>query len=214
MTESTLTAAGIVLCGGRSRRMGQAKAMLPFGSESMLVRVVRLLGEAVGPVVVVAAPEQKLPPLRATVSVVHDRQPDRGPLEGLAGGLRTLGDRAESAFVTGCDVPLLLPEFVRRVIGLSEGYDVGVPHVDGFDEPLAAVYNCSVLSEVELLLATGRLRPAYLFDRVRTRRITADELTDVDPQLASLANITSPAAYRAALEQAGESSEWFSNYEP
>ena len=55
--------AGVVLCGGRSSRMGRPKAWLPFGRELMLPRVVRLLGEAVGPVAVVAAPGQDLPPL-------------------------------------------------------------------------------------------------------------------------------------------------------
>ena len=54
----------IVLCGGMSRRMGRPKAWLPFGpDEVMLQRVVRLVREVVGPVVVVAAPEQELPML-------------------------------------------------------------------------------------------------------------------------------------------------------
>jgi molybdopterin-guanine dinucleotide biosynthesis protein A len=52
-----MTAAGIVLCGGRSTRMGSAKALLPFGAETMLQRVVRLLGTVVSPVVVVSQPQ-------------------------------------------------------------------------------------------------------------------------------------------------------------
>ena len=58
-----LTAGGIVLCGGKSTRMGVAKAVLPFGPETMLQRVVRLLGTVVAPIVVVAARDQELPPL-------------------------------------------------------------------------------------------------------------------------------------------------------
>ena len=46
---------GIVLCGGQSRRMGRPKAWLPFAGETMLARVVRLLSEAVSPIVVVAS---------------------------------------------------------------------------------------------------------------------------------------------------------------
>ena len=194
---------GIILCGGKSRRMGRPKLALPFGGETMLTRVVRLLGEAVDQLVVVAGVGQELPQLPCEVLVTHDRQADRGPLEGLAAGLSATA--AEAAFVTGCDVPLLLPGFVRRMIELSAGYDVAVPHVDAsgsgkgaFDEPLAAVYRRSVLPQVEALLAAGRLRPAELFDRVRTRRVAAEELTDVDPQLQSLANVNSPADYRAA----------------
>ena len=58
-----MTAGGIVLCGGRSTRMGVPKATLPFGPETMLQRVVRLLGAVVSPIVVVAAREQSLPEL-------------------------------------------------------------------------------------------------------------------------------------------------------
>jgi molybdopterin-guanine dinucleotide biosynthesis protein A len=100
-------------------------------------------------------------------------------------------------------VPLLKPVFVRRMIELSAGYEIAVPHVGGFDQPLAAVYQISVLPHVEALLGADRLRPAYLFALVRTRRVTADELTDVDPELQSLANVNSPEEYRAILERAG-----------
>ena len=179
--------------------------MLPFGRETMLARVVRLLGEAVDSVVVVAAAGQALPELPPNVEVLRDRHKDCGPLEGVAVGLRAIAPEAEAAFATGCDVPLLLPEFVRRMIELSAGYDVAVPRVDGFDEPLAAVYRTCVLPRVEALLDRGRLRPAFLFDEVRTRRVTADELADVDPKLQSLANVNTPADYRAALVEIGGS---------
>ena len=74
---------GIVLCGGRSTRMGSSKALLPFGSETMLQRVVRLLGTVVSPLVVVAATEQALPGLPASVTITRDEREGRGPLEGL-----------------------------------------------------------------------------------------------------------------------------------
>src|SRR5438477_6955029 len=86
---------GIVLCGGQSKRMGQPKAWLPFGPERMLPRVVRLLSEVVAPVVVVAAPDQEVPPLPPDVAVVRDAQPQRGPLQGLCAGLEALQGRCE-----------------------------------------------------------------------------------------------------------------------
>jgi molybdopterin-guanine dinucleotide biosynthesis protein A len=141
--------------------------------------------------------------LPRSIILVHDRLPDRGPLEGLAVGLRALGDRAPAAFVSACDVPLLVPALVSRMIELSAGHDIALPHVGGFDEPLAAVYRSSVLPQVEALLAAGRLRPAFLFDRVRIRRVAAEELTDVDPKLQSLANVNSPEDYQAMLKRAG-----------
>ena len=46
---------GIVLCGGKSTRMGRPKLSLPFGDETMLSRVVRIVSQVVSPVVVVAS---------------------------------------------------------------------------------------------------------------------------------------------------------------
>ncbi len=82
--------AGIVLCGGKSSRMGTSKALLPFGPETMLQRVVRLLGEIVSPIVVVAALDQELPELPGSVIVTRDENEGRGPLEGLRAGLKAL----------------------------------------------------------------------------------------------------------------------------
>ena len=85
-----MTAGGIVLCGGKSTRMGVSKATLPFGPETMLQRVVRLLGTVVSPVVVVAAREQSLPELPDDITVARDEREQRGPLEGLRAGLTAL----------------------------------------------------------------------------------------------------------------------------
>src|SRR5438309_1987872 len=68
---------GIVLCGGQSSRMGRPKAWLPIAGELMLPRVVRLLSQVVAPVVVVAAPEQDVPPLPAEVTLVRDEEQGR-----------------------------------------------------------------------------------------------------------------------------------------
>jgi molybdopterin-guanine dinucleotide biosynthesis protein A len=108
--------AGIVLCGGRSSRMGRPKAWLPFGGEFMLQRVARVLREVVDPIVVVAAPGQDVPELPPEVRIVRDEVEGKGPLGGLAAGLAALEGRADAAYLSSCDVPFLKPGFVARVI--------------------------------------------------------------------------------------------------
>ena len=194
---------GIILCGGKSSRMGWPKAMLPFGPETMLHRVLRRLGEVVQTLVVVAGPHQALPDLPSTVVVARDRREDCGPLEGLAVGLQALGDRVQAVYATACDVPLLEPAFVRRELELLDDHDVVVP-VDGqFHHPLAAVYRTAVLPEVERLLAADRLRPIFLYDAVDTLRVPVEQFRSVDPHLQTLANLNRPADYFAALRAAG-----------
>jgi molybdopterin-guanine dinucleotide biosynthesis protein A len=193
---------GIVLCGGQSKRMGQPKAWLPFAGEVMLPRVVRILGEVVSPVVVVAAPDQEVPPLPGEVDIVRDEEKGRGPLQGLAAGLASLRGRAEAAYLSSCDVPFLRPAFVRRLIELLGNHAICVPHVGDFHHPLAAVYRVSVGDTVARLLAENRLRPFFLFETLPTRVVQAAELADVDPTFQTLRNLNTPEDYEAALQDA------------
>jgi molybdopterin-guanine dinucleotide biosynthesis protein A len=202
---NTSEVGGIVLCGGQSRRMGRPKAWLPFAGELLLPRVVRLLREAVAPVVVVAAPDQEIPPLSAEVEVVRDEARGRGPLQGLAAGLTALQGRVAAAYVSSCDVPFLRPPFIRRLIDLLGEHSICVPRVGDHHHPLAAVYRLEVAAAVARLLAEDRLRPFFLFEAVPTRVVAAAELADVDPDFQTLRNLNTPAEYDAALrEMAGE----------
>jgi molybdenum cofactor guanylyltransferase len=194
---------GVILCGGRSTRMGMPKAMLPFGQETLLARVVRLMSSVAAKVVVVAAASQELPDLGANVRVVRDRRKGRGPLEGMLAGLAAIADQSSSAFVTSCDVPLLVPAFVERMASLLRDNDIAVPYIDGLHHPLSAFYRPSVILHIEALLAAERMRPVYLYERVPTRLVTAAELRDVDPTLLSLRNVNRPDDYLAALAEAG-----------
>jgi molybdopterin-guanine dinucleotide biosynthesis protein A len=197
-----LRTGGIVLCGGQSKRMGQPKAWLQFAGETMLGRVVRLLGEVVDPIVVVAAPDQDVPPLPAGVGVVRDDEKGRGPLQGLAAGLAALRGRADAAYLSSCDVPFLRPAFVRRLLDLLGDAAVCVPRVGDYHHPLAAVYRLDVADAVTKLLAEGRLRPFFLFEAVPTRVVEAAEMADADPTFQTLRNLNTPEDYETAVREA------------
>lgn len=197
-----MTAGGIVLAGGKSTRMGTPKATLPFGPETMLQRVVRLLSGVVDPIVIVAAREQVLPELAASVIVTRDEREARGPLEGLRAGLKALPAEVGAAYVTSCDVPLLVPGFVTRMLELLGDCEIAVMEIDGFPHPLSAVYRRAVLPQVEALLEKDQLRPVFLFDAVRTRRVRVEEMAAVDPELRTLRNLNTREDYLAALGEA------------
>lgn len=183
--------------------MGFPKAWLPFGDEVMLQRVVRLLGEVVAPIVVVASPGQELPSLPAGALIADDRREGRGPLEGLLAGLGALQGRCEAAYASSCDAPRLVPAFVRRMTELLAEHEIAVPCESKFCHPLAAVYRLDVLATIESLLNADQLRPRRLFDEVDTRRVPVDELRDVDPELHTLANLNHPSDYTRALMAEG-----------
>ena len=193
----------IILCGGKSSRMGRDKASLPFGSELMLQRVVRLLSEVVdsSAIVVVSAAGQILPPLPPQIHVACDENPGRGPLEGLAAGLKAMPDHAEAVYATSCDVPLMATGFVSAMFNHLGNHEIAVPVEGEFHHPLAAVYRPRVLTTVQQLLSANRLRPRFLFDEVDTTEVDVASLRDVDPTLSTLMNLNHPEDYEKALQQ-------------
>jgi molybdopterin-guanine dinucleotide biosynthesis protein A len=204
------TAAGIVLAGGRSTRMGEPKAGLEWHGSTLLYRTTALLARTVGgPVVVVAAPGQVLPPLPAGVRVVEDPVEGLGPMQGVAAGLAAVADRAAVAFVCSTDMPFLHPAFIHRVLrGLTNaGVDMVMPVARGFRQPLAAGYRTTLAGLVANLIAQGNLRPGMLLKHCNVTQLDdaqllADtELARHDPMLESVVNVNTPEDYAAARER-------------
>lgn len=191
--------------------MGTAKSALEWHGSTLLQRTVGIVGRAVdGPVVVVRAPGQVLPPLPDDVQVADDPVEGRGPLQGIAVGLGAVAERAEAAFVCSTDMPFLHTAFVRRVVAaLTSEWDVVLPRAGGFNQPLAAVYRTTLVGPVEALLAADRLRPAFLFEQCRTLRLDDEALladpllAAVDPQLESVSNVNDPDEYAVARARPG-----------
>jgi len=191
--------------------MGRPKAGLEWHGSTLLQRVAGIVGRAIsGPVVVVRAPGQELPPLPPDARIAEDAREGQGPLQGLAAGLAAVSRDAELAYVSSTDVPLLHPAFVARVLAAAqrEDVDVALPVAHGFRHPLAAAYRTSLLADVEELIALDRMKPSFLFERCRVRELDEQELlrdqtlARADPQLLSLMNVNDPAEYDRARARA------------
>jgi molybdenum cofactor guanylyltransferase len=196
----------IILCGGKSSRMGRDKATLPFGQELMLQRVARLVGAAVpsASVVVVAAAGQAVPKLSDGIQIIRDSNAYHGPLAAMASGFRALANHSlDAVFVTGCDAPLTEPKLVGRLFALLGARDAVVPIDQGRFYPLAAAYRPTILPHIERMIAAKQLRASDLFGEINALHVPVEELRNVDPRLASLWNVNSEEDYVAALEAAG-----------
>lgn len=189
-----MTVGGIVLGGGRSSRMGSAKALLLWHGEPLLARTAAVVCRVATPVVVVHAHDQTLPPLPEGVELAEDARPDRGPLEGLAAGLRHLQGRAELVVVTATDLPFLHPDFLTALIAQIGDAPVIAPVAEGRPHPLAAVYRADLLPRVEERLAQDSLRVSLLLDEPGARMVEAQSL----PHPESLRDVNDPGDLAAA----------------
>lgn len=204
-----VAAGGVILVGGRSSRMGRPKDELPWGETTLAGHVVDVVAAAVdGPVVVVHAPG-RAPTLRPGIETAADAQSDRGPLEGLAAGLRALAGRADAAYVSATDAPFLSEAFVRLVVAsLGDEHRAAVPVAGDRMYPLSAAYRLDVLPVVERLLAEHRRRATDLLDEVAVRWLDETTLRTADPELRSLVNVNTPEDYERALALRSTRSRW------
>jgi len=194
--STTVDAAAVILAGGKSSRMGRPKALLLFDGEPLIAHVVRKLGNIFPEIIVVAAPDQELPPL--PVKLARDDVAYQGPVSGIYHGLKA--STREICFVTSCDAPFLNLALVSHLLSQISDFDVVVPFWQERFQPLHAVYRSSVAPLLKDQLERGELRPIFLYDKVRTRKVDECEIRRLDPEGLSLLNMNSPADYDAALQ--------------
>jgi molybdopterin-guanine dinucleotide biosynthesis protein A len=203
MSKTETRFAAMVLCGGKSSRMGTPKMALPFGTELVLQRMVRVVGSVVSPVAVVRARAQAIPELPAETVIVTDLHDDKGPLAGLYSGLTALSHAADAVYATSCDAPLLKPEFVRFVCDQLQDADMAICRDGKYHHPLASVYRTHLADKIAKLINAERLRPVFLLEDCNARLIDVETARHVDSKLDSLQNMNTPDDYRMLLKQAG-----------
>jgi molybdopterin-guanine dinucleotide biosynthesis protein A len=187
--------------------MGRPKEALDFGGLPLLEHLVRRMTTVVEHVVIVAAPDQQLPPLSAQVAsavcVVRDPVPDQGPLLGLLTGWQALPPSVEWIVALAVDAPLVRAEVLRGLLqqlqASDDTCDAVVPRVDGRWHPLLAAYRRRCLAVLQGLYARGVRRLQQLCDTLHVQPLRPEQLRQWDPSLDCLYNINTPQAYLAAL---------------
>jgi molybdopterin-guanine dinucleotide biosynthesis protein A len=195
---------GLVLCGGRSRRMGADKAWLPFGEEYLLQRVVRVVKEIAGPVVVAASQGQVLPLLPGGVAVTRDVYENAGPLAGLSVGLAALEDSCDTTLVVACDHPLITPDFLASLIwSLRRDDSAIVPMRGDRHYALLAAYRVWVRRHVDANLKARRYRLVDFLNECNATMIDIADLCDDAVDTGVFMNVNEPTAYEQALDVLG-----------
>ncbi len=202
--------------GGESRRMGRTKALLPVPPQNrpLLVHMVQRLRPLVEDEVIIVVNDAEVaaqlvldPPAR----FVADRYADAGTLGGIATGLHALDPQAQRqpgwALVMACDLPLVSARLCAALIALAatrdengdDLWDVVMPVVDGYEEPLHALYHRRCLPAIEARLASGQRRVISFLPDVRVCRVDESTLRRHDPELRSFVNANTPEEWDAAL---------------
>jgi molybdopterin-guanine dinucleotide biosynthesis protein A len=178
---------GVVLTGGQSQRMGRRKAFMQLDGQTLISRVLDKLSRLCNELIVSTndvEPYQDLP-----VRVVPDVIRGRGALSGIHASLAAM--RNERALVVAVDMPFLSLSLLRFMAAVSPGYDVVVPRMGEYYEPLHAVYSVDCLASIEQLVASGPQRIVSLYQRVRVREVTEGQVRLFGAEL-SFFNLNTP----------------------
>jgi len=180
--------AGVVLCGGRSTRMGIHKATIDAGGVTLVERAVERLGGVCDPVLIAPGGLQIAVEGRRSVA---DALPGAGPIAGLVAALRE-SPHALLA-VVAVDLPWLDPRLIRLLAGRIGDGDAALCETSRGIEPLHAVYARSALKAAEAALRSPDRSLRSLVARLRVIRVTEGERETAGITERFARNVNTPA---------------------
>ena len=185
---------GVLLAGGKSRRMGEDKRFILVGQETLFDRSLTVLREVFEAVSVVIA--QDSPPLQAEVPVVRDLIPDCGSLGGLYTGLRLAKTQ---------HMPFLSPDVIRHMVQLKDSADIVISRWATRLQPTHAVYcrNCLPVIEEMMTLHNRKIHSMVGHPALRVCVVPEVEIRQIDPDGRSMFNLNTPSDVEQARSVCG-----------
>jgi molybdopterin-guanine dinucleotide biosynthesis protein A len=206
----------IILAGGKARRLGRDKLQEDVGGKTIFSRVMDTLELLKGDIIVVTGCAQLPPTLSNSpgVRIVTDVFGDGGPLGGVYTGLAA-SDSFQNLVVAG-DMPFLNLSLLRYMLDKAgafgaireAGLDVVIPRINGFIEPLHAVYSQHCLPYIKKEMESGRRNIRSFFPQVRVRYIETKEIESFDRHHLSFFNINTEDDLAKAREIAKNREEF------
>jgi len=186
--------------------LGRDKVQEVIGNSNLLQRVVSQLSSFNNDIIVVIASGKSLAQFAgySRFRIATDIYPGKGALGGIYTGL--VVSNSLYNLVVACDMPFLNQALLQYMVQVSPGFDVVVPRVGNWVEPLHAVYSKSCQAPIERLLSQGEVRVSALFGLVKVRYIEGDEISRFDPKHLSFFNINTEADLEMAQQLAKETS--------
>ena len=215
---------GVILAGGKSRRMGRDKAFIQVDGKPIIARVIESIQPLCSEMLIVANDVDAYAPFG--VRIVSDAYPGKGSLGGLYTGLHAA--RADHALAVACDMPFLNRDLLRFLISLAVDFDVTIPRAKDLSKNIAqsqrgggagnakrshpllakeinfhpthAVYSKNCLAPINAKLMADDLRLIGFYDGLRVRVVELAEVNRFDPKHLSFFNANTPEDLKLASD--------------
>lgn len=185
----------IILCGGRSRRMGKDKGSLILDDKPMVLHVLDTVKDIADEIILVLRDQEQIEKYKPIlkdepIKIVTDEIKDMGPLIGILTGLSQIN--SGYAQVLPCDSPFISKEFVLKMFGIAEGkeFDAIVPiWDDGHIEPLHSIYKKNVVNIIRDLIKKERRDVKSLIQDLNVEYVDVAELDETTMSFQNLNTI-------------------------
>lgn len=183
---------GIVLCGGKSNRMGQNKALLKLGGVSLVEIAIHTLRKICDHIIISTnSPDLDYLPYQK----VKDKIQGIGPISGIYSSL-AISKTVHNLIMT-CDTPFVSSEILQYLYLQSAAYEIVLPEFKGEIQSLTGYFNRSVLSFIEKEIQQEHYKPIQMFKQIKLKVIkTEDTLKFISEH--TFFNINSMDDYREA----------------
>lgn len=172
------TITGIILAGGKNSRISMKKALIQMGEQTIIERTVHLFHNIFNEVIIVTNHFEDYHHLKAKLT--KDMISDAGPMGGLITGLTKSSHQYN--FVVACDMPFIDPTIIFHLQNYtqSNAYDVVVPELNGFIEPLFAFYSKSCIPTILNHLHRKNLKIRSIYSDVKVKQVPCDKFAETE----------------------------------
>ena len=177
----------IILCGGKSSRMGRDKGSMIIQDKPMIKHVLSTLNHQIDEVIIVLNDQKRIAKYSEfinpqeydyPITFAEDKIKNKGPMPGIMTGLGKI--KSEYALVLPCDSPYVSKNYIQTIFNeLDNNYQAIVPYHDAENklktsEPLHSIYNKNIISQIEKLVSNDVLHIKGLIEKIDAKFVLID----------------------------------------
>jgi len=152
----------VILCGGKSSRMGEDKALLPFSNSNSLAQYQY---ERLKPHFKEIFISSKIDKFDFPVNLILDEGEEFSPIVALETILEKID--SQKIFIITVDTPLVKIESIEKLIQESRNYDITVAKTERIHN-LCGVFDKSILLEIKAMLNKDIHKVGFLLKNSNT----------------------------------------------
>jgi len=161
---------GIILCGGKNKRMGENKALLQLGSKTVIEHIVQTLSEVCDEIILSTNNNDlEFLPFRK----IADEKKNLGPIAGFHSSL--VASKTEHNLIVSCDTPFISAKLLSFLLNNNDNCELALPVFKEHLQPMVGYFNKNYAKIIKRQIELGNSKPINIFENSKLRRVAITE---------------------------------------